>query len=72
MEVQELQNKLRSINRDRFIIPSLFVVTLLRFRNLGHRLITYWDELFHAIAARNLTKREFDIRKPVIPANGAK
>ena len=56
METQKLQNKLKFINRDRFIIPALFVVTLLRFRNLGHRLITYWDELFHAIVARNLTK----------------
>lgn len=56
MQIQTLKNKLRLVNSDKFIIPSLFVVTLLRFRNLGHRLITYWDELFHAIVARNLTK----------------
>jgi 4-amino-4-deoxy-L-arabinose transferase-like glycosyltransferase len=26
------------------------------FRNVGHKGVTYWDEAFHAIVARNLTK----------------
>ena len=29
---------------------------LLLLRNVGHRGLTYWDEAFHAIVARNLTK----------------
>ena len=53
------QSKLKFVNSDKFIIPSLFAVTLLRFRNLGHKPIKYWDELFHAIVARNLTKHFF-------------
>ena len=40
--------------------PWIFLILLasglLLLRNLGHRGLTYWDESFHAIVARNLTK----------------
>ena len=54
--IEYLRSKLGFVNRDSFIVPVLFITTLLRFRNLGHKSIKYWDELFHAIVARNLTK----------------
>lgn len=54
--IRYLQHKLRFVTSNAFVIPSLFLVTLLRFRNLGHKPIKYWDELFHAIVARNTTK----------------
>jgi len=54
--IQSIRNKLASINGNWFAIPILFLVSLLRFRNLGHKTIKYWDELFHAIVARNMTK----------------
>ena len=40
---QYFQNKLKFVTWNRFVIPSLFAVTLLRFRNLGHRTIRHWD-----------------------------
>jgi len=57
--IQYLRHKLRFITCNRLIILSLFIAALLKFRNLGHKTIKYWDELFHAIAARNLTKHFF-------------
>ncbi len=53
---QYLRKKLEFITYDRVFIFSLFIANLLKFRNLGHKTIKYWDELFHAIVARNLMK----------------
>lgn len=39
-----------------FIFSILTVVGILVLRNIGHSGVTYWDEGFHAIVARNLTK----------------
>ncbi|MFQ6039431.1 MAG: ArnT family glycosyltransferase [Candidatus Poribacteria bacterium] len=33
--------------------------TLLKLRHVGHRAITYWDEGFHAIVAKNLLRHPF-------------
>ncbi len=38
------------------LLCILISAGLLVFRNLGHSKIHYWDEAFHAIVARNLTK----------------
>lgn len=38
------------------LISILICAGLLVFRNLGHSKIHFWDEAFHAIVARNLTK----------------
>ncbi len=38
------------------LICILISAGLLVFRNLGHSKIHFWDEAFHAIVARNLTK----------------
>ena len=54
--IQYLRHKLRFLNSNIFIMLFLFAITMLRFRNLGHQTIKYWDELFHAIVSRNLMK----------------
>ena len=38
------------------LLCILIASGVLVFRNLGHSGITYWDEGFHAVVARNLTK----------------
>ena len=38
------------------LICILISTGVLVFRNLGHSKIHFWDEAFHAIVARNLTK----------------
>ena len=55
-----------NFNRDRFKSESTFIKIILLciliasavlvLQNLGHSGITYWDEGFHAVVARNLTK----------------
>ncbi|MBM3238542.1 hypothetical protein FJZ31_19785 [Candidatus Poribacteria bacterium] len=37
----------------------LLASTLLMLRHVGHRAITYWDEGFHALVAKNLLKHPF-------------
>lgn len=45
------------LNGHRIILFCILIVSFsLVLRNLGHSKITYWDEGFHAIVARNLTK----------------
>lgn len=40
-------------------IGVLLASTLLKLRHVGHRAITYWDEGFHALVAKNLLKHPF-------------
>lgn len=56
---QYFRKKLKFVTYNRVFIFSLFIANLLKFRNLGHKTIKYWDELFHAIVARNLMKHFF-------------
>ena len=53
---QYLLHKLRFITCNRLIVLSLLTTTLLKLRNLGHKSIRLWDELYHALVARNLMK----------------
>lgn len=53
---QYLQHRLRFITCNRLFGVSLLATTLLKLRNLGHRSIALWDELYHALVARNLLK----------------
>lgn len=53
---QYLQCRLKFITCNRLFGASLLVTTLLKLRNLVHKSITLWDELYHAIVARNLMK----------------
>jgi len=53
---QYLQHRLRFITCNRLFGVSLLFTTLLKLRNLGHRSIALWDELYHALVARNLMK----------------
>ena len=51
-----------NINRLKWLRSKIWMLCILLssgpllLRNLGHRGLTYWDESFHAIVARNLTK----------------
>lgn len=54
--IQYLRRKLRFVTCDRLVILTLFATTLLKLRNLGHKSIWPWDEIKHAIVARNLMK----------------
>ena len=40
-------------------VGVLLASTLLKLRHVGHRAITYWDEGFHALVAKNLLKHPF-------------
>ena len=67
---QYFRKKLKFITYNRVFIFSLFIANLLKFRNLGHKTIKYWDELFHAIVARNLMKHFFKptlLDQPYLP-----
>ena len=48
--------KSESIRIKIILLCILITAGVLVFRNLGHSKIHYWDEGFHAIVARNLTK----------------
>lgn len=59
-------------------IPNLILIGILItsgalvLQNLGHSGITYWDEGFHAVVARNLTKHPFKFTlydEPWLPYN---
>ena len=56
---QYMERSLKYLNNNIAIMSYLFIIALLRFRNLGHKTITYWDELFHAIVSRNIMKHFF-------------
>lgn len=47
---------LKRLNHQFWMFCILLSSGLLLLRNVGHRGLTYWDEAFHAIVARNLTK----------------
>ena len=59
MTSENLQEKSESISIKIVLCCILIASFSLVLRNLGHSKIHFWDEGFHAIVARNLTKHPF-------------
>jgi len=55
--IRERLKKLTMV--DWAFVAILLASTLLMLRHVGHRAITYWDEGFHALVAKNLLKHPF-------------
>ena len=67
---QYFQRKLKFVTCNKLVVLSILITTILKFRNLGHKFIWLWDEMFHALVARNMMKHFFTLTlydRPYLP-----